>query len=595
MSIIFVDERELAFRIYRILRNFFPPELAGQIEVYHALQSTIAKEYAAKRFEAGTVRVLICTEALTMGCDFRKIEQVIMFKVPITLPTVLQRGGRGGRDKTIWCRVVLMVEGSKHKAVLSKVAPGPEIVKNATPKKEEDEPLDAGDREEDQVLGVNEIEALERVPVGGQGEGEQESEAADKALRIVSAQHGKEDEGFLRQFYAPTDHCRTFILDTAFCSPPHPPCISVNGCDNCIRRRIKQLESKKTNKTHLGQDPVKQEPVDDVDLLGETVEDLRALLVEPGTKEIHRKPANRGKYRRKAETEVLEEVLKVWRGSTYDSDCKRFGIHADYVITDKLIHEISRLPPPVALKSLSETKPAWPAKAFARWGRSLLSTIEQFDLPDVTAGRKRAQAQLRKEIDAKQSNKKARKGAKHAEESVKTEKRRNTSPAAAPESKKPKTRQADSAVGAGPSPLSQATTTTPTRPNAPTQAPTSTQPIEIGLTQLELKPSLPDSRVPPNQPLPRSHPNISPRALPVSRPFMLPHPATSVSATTQDGQLSASQRAVGTIQVNTKLNMTSQAIPLLPNPSAANPVGPTRPTVKNPAARRDYYPEHTWR
>ncbi|KAG9082580.1 hypothetical protein FS749_006746 [Ceratobasidium sp. UAMH 11750] len=111
-----------------------------------------------------------------------------------------------------------MVEGSKHKAALSKVAPGPEIVKNATPKKEEDEPLDTGDREDDQVLGVNEIEALEHTPIGGQGEGEQESKAVDKALRIVSAQHGKEDEEFLRQFYAPTDLCRTFILDTAFLS-----------------------------------------------------------------------------------------------------------------------------------------------------------------------------------------------------------------------------------------------------------------------------------------------------------------------------------------------------------------------------------------
>ncbi|KAG9082581.1 hypothetical protein FS749_006747 [Ceratobasidium sp. UAMH 11750] len=346
--------------------------------------------------------------------------------------------------------------------------------------------------------------------------------------------------------------------------------------------------------THLGQDPVKQEPVDDVDLLGETVKDLRALLVKPGTKEIHQKPANRGKYRRKAETEVLEEVLKVWRGSTYDSDCKRFGIHADYVITNKLIHEISRLPPPVALKSLSETRPTWPVKAFACWGWSLLATIKQFDLPDVTVGRKQAQAQLQKEVDAKQSNKKARKGAKHAEEPVKTEKRRYTSPVAAPESKKPKTQQADSAVGASASPLSQATTTTPTCPNTPTQAPMSTQPIEIGSTQLKLKPSPPDSQVPPNRPLPRSRPNISPRALPVSCPFMLPHPATSVSATTQDGQLSASQRVVGMIQVNTKLNMTSQATPLLPNPSAANLVGPTHPTVKNPAARWDYYPEHTW-
>ncbi|KAG9101097.1 hypothetical protein FS749_010280 [Ceratobasidium sp. UAMH 11750] len=55
MTIIFVDQRSLAFRIYRIVRDFFPPKLAGQVEVYHALQSTIAKEQTAKRFEDGLV------------------------------------------------------------------------------------------------------------------------------------------------------------------------------------------------------------------------------------------------------------------------------------------------------------------------------------------------------------------------------------------------------------------------------------------------------------------------------------------------------------------------------------------------------------
>jgi hypothetical protein len=44
------------------------------------------------------------------GCDFRNIEKVILFKVPATLPTGLPRGGRGGRNENIWCRVVLWLK-----------------------------------------------------------------------------------------------------------------------------------------------------------------------------------------------------------------------------------------------------------------------------------------------------------------------------------------------------------------------------------------------------------------------------------------------------------------------------------------------------
>ncbi|KAG9084024.1 hypothetical protein FS749_005560 [Ceratobasidium sp. UAMH 11750] len=66
MTIIFVDKRTLAFKILAVFRNLLPPALVDQVEVYHALQSDIAKAYAAQRFEQGKVRVLICTEALTM-------------------------------------------------------------------------------------------------------------------------------------------------------------------------------------------------------------------------------------------------------------------------------------------------------------------------------------------------------------------------------------------------------------------------------------------------------------------------------------------------------------------------------------------------
>ncbi|QRV88343.1 DEAD/DEAH box helicase [Ceratobasidium sp. AG-Ba] len=65
-SIIFVDKRNLALRIYSVLQKFFPDEFADQIDVYHALQSQAAKDLIAERFAKGEIRILICTEALTM-------------------------------------------------------------------------------------------------------------------------------------------------------------------------------------------------------------------------------------------------------------------------------------------------------------------------------------------------------------------------------------------------------------------------------------------------------------------------------------------------------------------------------------------------
>ncbi|KAG8710469.1 hypothetical protein FRC08_017117 [Ceratobasidium sp. 394] len=177
ITIRFVNQQNLALQIYRIVQDFFPPKLAGQVEVYHDLQSTITKERTAKQFGDGVVRVLICTEALTMGCDFQKIEQVIIFKVPKTAPTVLQQGGRGGRDKTIKCWVVLMVEALKHKAVLSKSTPDPKHVKQAGIKKEEDIPVVLKDREVNRVISVDEIKATQQASVNGQGEGEGEGES----------------------------------------------------------------------------------------------------------------------------------------------------------------------------------------------------------------------------------------------------------------------------------------------------------------------------------------------------------------------------------------------------------------------------------
>ncbi|KAG9101098.1 hypothetical protein FS749_010281 [Ceratobasidium sp. UAMH 11750] len=526
-----------------------------------------------------------------------------MFKVPKTALTVLQRGGRGGRDKAIKCRVVLMVEASKHKAALSKLTPDPKHVKQAGIKKEEDVPVVLKDQEANRVIGVDKIEATQQASVHGQGEGEGESEATIKALRIVSAKRGKADEEYLRRFYAPSDTCRTLVLNAAFCSPPHPPCISVNRCDNCIRRRIKQLESDKKKQAHQSQGPVKQEPVDNPDALSKTVEDLRALLVEPQAKEKPPKATVRKKHRRKTEREQLEDILKLWRSSIYDADCKRFGIHADYIITDMAIRAISDLLPPVTLESLSHTTPAWPGKALARWGQSLLAVVQDFDSPKSVAGRSRAETQLKQELHAKSSEKPSKAEPKAAAKSMKAKKWPATSEAAAAKPKKPRTQAADSATSAGASSFSQATSSRPAQPAPATQASACAPPMETGVantsrllvllishlnaldaTQPEQKPVLPAPQPHSSQPSRHYRPHTYPRALPVSGTIKLTNSAT----VTHPGE-----RTVGTIQVNPTINTVTQSTPPLSGHGTA-PASPIQHTVKNPAASKDYYRGHLW-
>ncbi|KAG8703094.1 hypothetical protein FRC11_010971 [Ceratobasidium sp. 423] len=120
-----------------------------------------------------------------MGCNFRNIELVILFKVPMTLSTVLQCGGRGGRDENIWCCVVLMVEASKHKKAL----PFAGYKKAAEAVKAEDNTvLDGIDHgTTGAVIGIDNIEASEQAVDGSEPEGD-DSETRI-AIKSVSAAH----------------------------------------------------------------------------------------------------------------------------------------------------------------------------------------------------------------------------------------------------------------------------------------------------------------------------------------------------------------------------------------------------------------------
>jgi hypothetical protein len=234
-----------------------------------------------------------------------------------------------------------MVEASKWKPVSVKSASAATQLNRI--KDEEDLLGDSGNQHANQVLGIDQVAALENNTVRSDDE---EDEGTRAAIKVVSAEHGKEDEVLLRLFYAQTDQCRTSVLDKAFCSPPHAPCISVNGCDNCIWQRIKELETEQNETTHQDLPLVKQEPNDDNKTIlsntsarweptADTIPKLQNLLIEPRPKEQPSKLKARAKYRPKDERAILEESLVIWRRSIYLSECKGLGIHANHIICDE--------------------------------------------------------------------------------------------------------------------------------------------------------------------------------------------------------------------------------------------------------------------
>jgi len=68
-----------------------------------------------KQFKAGTVRVLVCTDAeVVQGCNIPDIDVVVQWKLPGTLSMFIQRAGRAARARGRKGLAVLLVERSAY-------------------------------------------------------------------------------------------------------------------------------------------------------------------------------------------------------------------------------------------------------------------------------------------------------------------------------------------------------------------------------------------------------------------------------------------------------------------------------------------------
>ncbi|KAF8174075.1 P-loop containing nucleoside triphosphate hydrolase protein [Pholiota molesta] len=82
----------------------------GLIRPYNATMSKIYRKQVMKLFRDGKIRILVCTDAAGMGCDFPDIDIVVQWKVPDTLSSWVQRAGRAARGIGRQGLAVMIVE-----------------------------------------------------------------------------------------------------------------------------------------------------------------------------------------------------------------------------------------------------------------------------------------------------------------------------------------------------------------------------------------------------------------------------------------------------------------------------------------------------
>ncbi|KAF8600638.1 P-loop containing nucleoside triphosphate hydrolase protein [Ceratobasidium sp. AG-I] len=215
-TLIFVDSRPLAYVILHILRQYIVPELRSAIDIYHACRGEYDKMLLAASFEREDgIRVMITTEALTLGINFRIVSLVIQFMAPTNLETALQRMGRGGRDGSIICEAVMMVQDSLFED-------SKEGLKQAEKAKKGNEPAPTAKPSKKAAKAI---------------------EGSNKKPRRST----KEYSDGIRRFINTTG-CRVDVLDQEYDNPPRPegevcPCDShrVSRTEETFLERMKRL------------------------------------------------------------------------------------------------------------------------------------------------------------------------------------------------------------------------------------------------------------------------------------------------------------------------------------------------------------------
>ena len=97
--LVFTQTIERAVALHSELRYDIPPEAGGisRIAVLHSDLSDTARDSVMTRFRKGEIWVLITTDLLSRGVDFRGVNGIVNYDIPTSSAAYIHRAGRTGR------------------------------------------------------------------------------------------------------------------------------------------------------------------------------------------------------------------------------------------------------------------------------------------------------------------------------------------------------------------------------------------------------------------------------------------------------------------------------------------------------------------
>ena len=97
--LIFTQSIDRAQTLYKELQFVIPPEAGGsfRVAVLHSSISQAARSSIMKNFRLGKLWILITTDLLSRGIDFRGVNAVVNYDIPTTVAGYVHRAGRTGR------------------------------------------------------------------------------------------------------------------------------------------------------------------------------------------------------------------------------------------------------------------------------------------------------------------------------------------------------------------------------------------------------------------------------------------------------------------------------------------------------------------
>ncbi|KAF7360458.1 p-loop containing nucleoside triphosphate hydrolase protein [Mycena venus] len=227
-TLFYVDGRIEVEKIQDFLRHNCPEHVNNKIfEFYHRHISEKQKKIIQDRIENGTLRGVATTDALGMGMDFQRIMRVILWMLPRSFLSLVQKIGRCVRLADLLGEAVLYITSSAFMRYEIEL----EILKGDIADDADDE--DAPEPPLDLVEG----EQMDRdAAVDADDEANPKAAPKRKSKKAMSAMEAR-DRRFLLEYVVTTD-CRRipwnkFFGNDSKLALPYPAPPGARCCDNC--------------------------------------------------------------------------------------------------------------------------------------------------------------------------------------------------------------------------------------------------------------------------------------------------------------------------------------------------------------------------